>query len=323
MSDSEIEPFSTEELQDCPLCGSADWAPWAEARDSLMRRSDRVFNYARCRACDVLFEQARPTEESAGYFYEGDYGPYRLGKRRKSPWRFARKWATRVAERLSGEKAAARVVAQRRAAQLRKPNAAVLDFGAGGGRFLDSSKAAYGCRTVAMDFNPALFESLRARGHDVASATPEGWASHAAESFDLVVMNHVLEHVYHPRDVLANVHRVLKRDGVLDIAVPNPDGYSAKTYGPNWFSLDSPRHVMLFSPAVAERLLRECGFGDMEIVADPVIRDALRSAARALGEDGERIVENNIMLPIETAQRIQREVVAGAYDRFHVFARKA
>jgi len=315
-------PFATETLNACPLCGSADSAPWAQAPDYWMRRADHVFRYARCRTCDLLFLQERPTEATAGYFYEGDYSPYQRGKKKKHPAHIFRKIATRLGERISGEKAAARVIDERRAAKLSAPGASVLDFGCGGGRFLDACKARFGVRTVGMDFNSSLFERLRQRGHEAFEASAAGWAQISDASFDLVVMNHVLEHVYHPRAVLAEVHRVMKSDGVLDIAVPNPDGYSARAYGADWFSLDSPRHVMLFSPHVAEKLLREMKFKDIEVIGEPVIRDAVRSKARADRVEFTPASEADVWLPIEIAQTVRREAATGAFDRFHIFARK-
>lgn len=322
MATAENAPFAVETLSACPLCGSADLTPWAAASDALMRRADHVFRYARCRACDLLFQQERPTETTAGYFYEGDYGPYLRGKKKKHPARALRKLATRLAERVSGEKAAARAIDQRRSAQLMTAGACVLDFGCGGGRFLDACKARFGVRTVGMDFNPSLFASLRQRGHEAVQASAEGWAQIGDDSFDLVVMSHVLEHVYHPRAVLAQAHRVLKPGGVLNVALPNPDGYSAKTYASRWFSLDSPRHVMLFTPQVAQKLLSEMKFKDIEFIGEPVIRDAVRSKARAEGVEFTHAGEADVLLPIRIAQVMRREAAKGQFDHFHIFARK-
>lgn len=322
MTVTETTPYATEELKTCPVCGSADWSVWVSASDSFMRRSDELFSYARCKACDVLFEQKRPTEGTMGYFYEGDYAPYQRGKKKRSPFRFVQKIANRLATDISGENAAGREIKSRRDAQLSKPGAAVLDFGCGGGRFLDSAKTRFGTRTVGMDFNSSLFDKLRARGHQVSDTSPESWAQIPADSFDLVIMNHVLEHVYHPRDVLQNVRRVLKPDGVLDIAVPNPNGYSAGEFKEHWFSLDSPRHVILYSPETATKLLNECGYPRVDVVGEPVMRDAWRSVARQRNDEGGRGQEGDVGLTLGLANTLKREAEAGRFDRFHLFCRK-
>jgi len=41
-------------------------------------------------------------------------------------------------------------------------------------------------------------------------------------SFDLIVMSHVLEHVLRPYDTVVGLLRLLKPDGILILAVPNP-----------------------------------------------------------------------------------------------------
>jgi SAM-dependent methyltransferase len=42
-----------------------------------------------------------------------------------------------------------------------------------------------------------------------------------SEIFSKVVMYEVIEHVHHPKQVLTEIHRVLKRDGILELTTPN------------------------------------------------------------------------------------------------------
>lgn len=70
------------------------------------------------------------------------------------------------------------------------------------------------------------------------------------EYFDGVVMNEVLEHLFHDVSALEEVHRILKDDGVLVITVP-------------YFSnqQDQPEcHVRVHSKKTMVRLLENCGF---------------------------------------------------------------
>lgn len=316
----ESEPFEVETLRSCPLCGSDDWSDWAQASDLLMRRSSRSFRYARCSACGVLFQQERPTEATVSYFYEGDYGPYRKRKPNNSRRPF-HKLGLRIAEHVSGEQKARRAVARRRNTQLAKPCAVLLDFGCGGGKYLGACKRRFGCRTIGMDFNPSLFPALRANGHEVLDVSDASWMSLADCTVDLVVMSHVLEHVYNPRSVLSQVHRVLKPGGLLDLGLPNPNGVSATRYRSHWFSLDSPRHIILYGPEIAAKLVAEAGFAETELVGEPVTKDALRSMAREAADEAGAI-QGNGWVALNIALDMRRAAYAGNYDRFHLFARK-
>jgi len=134
-------------------------------------------------------------------------------------------------------------------------------------------------------------------------------------------MNHVLEHLYRPLDVLYEVRRVLKPSGVLHIAVPNPEGYSARRYGTDWFALDCPRHIMLFGPMAAQHLLSQAGFATSILVGNPVVKDLIRSRARAEGNAVSWDRMKGDWRMIKAALIVRREARAGRFDQFHLFAR--
>ncbi len=72
-------------------------------------------------------------------------------------------------------------------------------------------------------------------------------ARFADNSFDLVILWHVLEHVPDPRSTLREVSRILKPGGTLLVAVPNFGSPEARMAGPGWFHLDVPRHLTHFT----------------------------------------------------------------------------
>lgn len=79
-------------------------------------------------------------------------------------------------------------------------------------------------------------------------------------SFDLITMWHVLEHVYDVPERLLQVKRLVKDDGLVVVAVPNPDSYDAIHYGPYWAAWDVPRHLYHFSKKSFELLITKAGF---------------------------------------------------------------
>ncbi len=79
------------------------------------------------------------------------------------------------------------------------------------------------------------------------------------QSFDVVVMWHVLEHVSDPRPTLAEVSRILRPGGVFLVGVPNfgsPEACLAKA---GWFHLDVPRHLSHHTRTSLETALTAAG----------------------------------------------------------------
>ena len=66
------------------------------------------------------------------------------------------------------------------------------------------------------------------------------------ESFDLVVIWHVLEHLSDPVATVHQAAAMLRPGGVLALAVPNFSSRQARWFGADWFHLDLPRHLWHF-----------------------------------------------------------------------------
>ncbi len=78
-------------------------------------------------------------------------------------------------------------------------------------------------------------------------------------SFDLITLWHSIEHVPDPEALLRRAAALLKNDGRLFLAFPNPVSWDFKLFGPRWFHLDPPRHLHYFSPKTMGALLERCG----------------------------------------------------------------
>ena len=111
-------------------------------------------------------------------------------------------------------------------------------------------------------------------------------------AFDVLVMNHVLEHVFSPTEFLAAAHHVLKKDGILIVEVP--------------FELYTPlvarhlgdwRHVGYFCRATLRQFLEKSGFAVDHIALEtgryearrlPVVRAVARKAAARIPSSSDR-----------------------------------
>ncbi|MBZ0111005.1 MAG: class I SAM-dependent methyltransferase [Thermoanaerobaculia bacterium] len=132
----------------------------------------------------------------------------------------------------------------------------VLDIGCGRGDLVGSFSA-LGFDAHGTEIAPPPDGEFPGTLHAVGDLAEAGFDE---ESFDLVVLWHVLEHLADPRGTIEEIHRILAPEGRLAIAVPNFSGWQARWAGPSWFHLDLPRHLFQFSRRGLETLLRSNGF---------------------------------------------------------------
>jgi predicted SAM-dependent methyltransferase len=91
-------------------------------------------------------------------------------------------------------------------------------------------------------------------------------------TYDAIVMNHVIEHMLDPVAVLRECHRLLKRGGTLVLTTPNVNSYGHECFQAAWLGLDPPRHLHLFSQTTLAVVAQRSGFQECR---------AWTSAARA------------------------------------------
>jgi len=68
---------------------------------------------------------------------------------------------------------------------------------------------------------------------------PSGW--------DLIMLNHSLEHMARPVQVLERLRDCLNDRGSIVIRVPVADSWASRTYATDWVQLDAPRHLFVFT----------------------------------------------------------------------------
>lgn len=76
-----------------------------------------------------------------------------------------------------------------------------------------------------------------------------------AQSFDVITLWHVLEHLPNLEDHISIFKRLLKPNGTLIIAVPNFKSYDANYYKNYWAAFDAPRHLWHFSKTSISKLV--------------------------------------------------------------------
>ena len=128
----------------------------------------------------------------------------------------------------------------------------VLDIGCGDGAFL----AVFEDKRVA-----GVEPSVRARELCVKKGlvvVPS--ISDINETFDVITLWHVLEHLPNLKEDLIAIKSLLSDQGRLFVAVPNCKSWDAEYYGEFWAGYDVPRHVWHFDKESLERTLASAGF---------------------------------------------------------------
>ncbi len=240
-------PVRFEEVN-CPSCGSSVRHPVISAPD-FETRYDYMFHVVRCDACDLCYTSPRPsTNDLFTLFYPDNYVCYTksgvadsiretyLGKSRL-------KALTPVFKRLRPDGSAGRF----------------LDVGCAYGYFLSYLKTHTNWDVLGCEPNRNMAETACLKGLDVKAETLVN-AGYEEDSFDLVYMSHVLEHVPDLKETVAEVFRILKPGGIFITENPDLDAPIRHRFGAAWWGYHLPRHLTHFSFETLSRVLGNAGF---------------------------------------------------------------
>jgi glycosyltransferase involved in cell wall biosynthesis/SAM-dependent methyltransferase len=283
------------------------------------------YRVVRCDNCGLVFLNPQPSDDELARIYGANYF---LGSDSEA--------GRQAVAEIKGATASLYLSEIRR---YRGPaSGRLLEIGCGDGDFLVLAEAE-GWQVTGIEYSSAACDKTRKRlktgevlcGELKASELP-------AASFDLCVISDVLEHVRAPLDFLSEIHRVLKPGGILFVATPSIDSWSARFMRQKWMEFKA-EHVTYFDRQTLQMALFRAGFRDVivqpgwkilnfdyvrkhfERFPVPVITPALNLAARVLPErmqrQHNRIVASGIMvLSRKTEKRSQPvlSVIVPAYN---------
>jgi len=130
----------------------------------------------------------------------------------------------------------------------------LLDIGCGTGAFLNTAQQ-NGWQVSGIEPN----EKARAIANKSCSGSVfniEQLKNFKSESFDVITLWHVLEHLPNLEEQVLTFKKLLKSNGTLVIAVPNFKSYDALYYKNHWAAFDVPRHLWHFSRASILKLFQ-------------------------------------------------------------------
>lgn len=183
-----------------------------------------------CGSCRSLFQAPMPTAEQCASYYPPDYQNYMSGR---VPL------LSSLLERQQKKAAQAFLKAHGR-------DAVILDFGCGDGLFLRCLEA-QGAKNL-FGFEPNYRETnSSAPSQSTIVGRLEDLLDQGLE-FDVIRMNHVIEHLADLDAEMLLLRRLLKRGGKIVGQTPNPAHFSVKLFGSLWGALHFPYHTVLLSP---------------------------------------------------------------------------
>jgi 2-polyprenyl-3-methyl-5-hydroxy-6-metoxy-1,4-benzoquinol methylase len=251
-----------------PMNPSENLVPFLGLPDRFKLRDRNTWQLVKGASSDLIFLNPRPTAETIGKYYEPmDYDPFISLKQEPSfqdrLYTALRRFITLRYKALSVLKRAKFQSGERYRA---------LDIGCATGDF--SAELKRHAKAVQVDLYGIEMSEKAVRfaqeENELYAKQGELLTVEFGVEFDLITMWHVLEHVLRLNETLEKLHRVLKPNGLLVVAMPNPDAWDAQHYGKYWNGYDAPRHLYHFTPKVFTKLLVSHRFKLVDMHALPL-----------------------------------------------------
>ena len=238
-----------ENLQSCPTCQAVDFKPFLDVKDLFL--TGELFSLNQCNQCSLVFTNPRPPEKDASRYYQSEEYISHSNTNKglvNQLYKLVRNYSL-----------------QRKVKLVKKyiPSGQALDIGCGTGHFLDQlSKNDFAVQGVEPGKEARQFARQQ---FNLSVESNLDNLLLKSERYQVISMWHVLEHVYSLDSYIARLKELLAHDGLLIVAVPNPESYDAKSYGEFWAAYDVPRHLYHFSQKSILHLFSKHQFDLIEI----------------------------------------------------------
>ncbi|MFQ5686786.1 MAG: class I SAM-dependent methyltransferase [Candidatus Scalindua sp.] len=226
------------EYVNCDLCN--------ENKTTLLFTKDG-YNHVKCNSCGLIYvnPRLRHSNDNLDSFYASNEDPEGLIKSLLHRAYSAKRQKIFCAELKKMER-------------YRKLNR-ILDIGCSFGGFLNAAKN--------RDWKSKGIEAVYDVGKygkelyhlDIFFGTLED-AKLEPDSFDVIRLNNIIEHIPFPSEFIADVTKLLRKGGLLSVSTPNYDSYSVSICGKEWIYFDGRHHIVLFTPATLREILDKNGF---------------------------------------------------------------
>ena len=229
----------------CDFCGS-EAATLIMSGPDLLEGLPGHFQFVRCESCGLLRQNPRLDWEELSGYYPPDYVSHasQIAAQTRGLKRFGQRY---------GHWKRVRLVAKY------KPAGRWLDVGCGSGLNLQEAHFWNQWELSGLEPVTAMAEyTSQQLGIPVFNTTIENFSAEA-ESYDIITLWDVLEHLPNPSEAISKISRLLKPGGILVLSTPNLASLDHRWFKDAWIGYDLPRHLNLFPPALLNELLKKNG----------------------------------------------------------------
>jgi 2-polyprenyl-3-methyl-5-hydroxy-6-metoxy-1,4-benzoquinol methylase len=245
-----------EVIDNCPICDSSLFERFVVCKDYTV--SGKNFEIKACKSCGLKLTNPRPAENEIGDYYKSE---------------------SYISHSNTSKGLIDKLYHQVRTITLRDklnlinsfglPERKLLDIGCGTGYFLKL------CQQDKWQINgiePDPNARQIAQANTGTEIKDNILSSYVSNTFSVITMWHVLEHVHQLNLTIDWLHQHLTKEGRLVVAVPNHQSDDAKVFNEHWAAYDVPRHLYHFDRSTMKQLMINHGFELVQV--RPMIFDA-------------------------------------------------
>ncbi|NQU83978.1 MAG: class I SAM-dependent methyltransferase [Parcubacteria group bacterium] len=260
----------------------------------LLRTPDRInnlpgiFSLVRCKKCGLVFQDPRPKEKYIKYYYPDSAGYYQpVEKKQLNIWRWIEK---KTLINFYGYSNLGRVNTfikfilypiyfyfyKYKSFPHYVKNGKLLEIGCSNGALLKKLKGC-GWKVTGIELNKKAAKYGQERANlDIKIGSLFDY-EFPKNSFDVVIMDMVLEHLFHPEKAIKKITDFLKPGGQLIFCIPTFDSFESKTFKEYTYICHLPCHLFFFNKSNVKRLLGH-SYEKTKIIFHHFDRDIVASA---------------------------------------------
>ena len=249
-------------MNNCRICKSSK-TKILELKEFLYLTGDK-FDYIHCNACNSICIKEFPANIAA--YYPIDYYSYKFPKAHIFSWKSYLR--TRIIltagllfKRKTIFKGSIDIPDYLFYIKGLHPNSKILDVGSGNGELLFSLYN-NGFRNLT-GVDPFISNSIFDQGIRIL----KGQIDILNEKFDLIILNHVFEHLENPIEMLKLLPNFLTLGGKVILRTPIVNK-AFGIYGSNWIQLDPPRHLHIFGSEILVETIQKYGLKVKKVIYD-------------------------------------------------------